>query len=88
MRTRVLLDDVLIDRSVEDVFAFVTDMTNGPAWGRTSSTERLGDGALGVGSRFMEMEPAEDGGQSKETEITVFEPPTLLLIPQCFRDRG
>jgi uncharacterized protein YndB with AHSA1/START domain len=78
MRTRVLLDDVLIDRRVEDVFAFLTDMTNSPAWGRTSSTERLGDGALGVGSRFMEMEPAEDGGQSKETEITGFEPPTFF----------
>jgi uncharacterized protein YndB with AHSA1/START domain len=78
MRTRVLLDDVLIDRRVEDVFAFLTDMTNSPGWGRTSSTERLGDGVLGVGSRFPDMEPAEDGGQSKETEITAFEPPTFF----------
>lgn len=78
MRTRVLLDDVLIDRRVEDVFAFLTDMTNSPTWGRTRSTKRLGDGPLGVGSRFMEMEPAEDGGQSKETGITEFEPPTFF----------
>lgn len=78
MRTRVRLDGVVIDRRVEDVFAFLTDMTNSPAWGRTGSTKRLGDRALGVGSRFMEMEPAEDGGQSKETELTEFQPPTFF----------
>jgi uncharacterized protein YndB with AHSA1/START domain len=44
---------ITINRSVEDVFAYVTDVTNDPAWHTDAlEVEKLTEGPIGMGTRW------------------------------------
>ena len=75
VKAKIVLDAVEIDRPIEDVFDFLSEMENSPRWGRTQHTEQVSEGPLSVGTRFHETAPMEDGGLDKETVITGLEPP-------------
>jgi uncharacterized membrane protein len=66
---------IVIERPVEQVFAFLADLENAPKWqsGLTDST-KLTDGAIGVGTKFREV--IRIVGRPVETvcEITAYEP--------------
>lgn len=72
----VQLGEVFIERPIEEVFLFISNMENGPRWGRTVATSKDSDGPVSVGTVFLE-EAEEDGRQvRKVTEVTEFDPPT------------
>ena len=76
MRMSVQLGEVFIERPIEEVFLFISNMENGPRWGRTMKTSKDSDGPVSVGTVFLE-EAEEDGQQvRKVTEVTEFDPPT------------
>ena len=76
MRMSVQLGEVVIERPVEEVFLFISNMENGPRWGRTAATSKDSSGPVSVGTVFLE-EADEDGRHvRKVTEVTEFDPPT------------
>ena len=45
-------NQILIERSVEDVFAFITDPEGGTAWHRANRIEPLSRDPIGLGSKY------------------------------------
>jgi hypothetical protein len=71
---------IAIERRRDEVFAYLTDFENLPAWNYAiSRTSRLGTGPVGVGARYTQTRtiprPAEEA-----FEVTVFTPPYHLAI--------
>jgi uncharacterized protein YndB with AHSA1/START domain len=68
-------DSVTINRPVEEVFAYVTDTSNDPAW-HTDILEarRTSEGPVGIGTTWhLRFKPAM-GVSEGETEVVAFEP--------------
>jgi len=73
---------VVIDRPVEEVFAYVTDANNDALWqSSTLDTEQTSEGAVGVGTTYRSV--SKFLGRRIETtlEVTEHEPPRK----QCSR---
>ena len=67
---------VVINRPVEDVFAFFTDPSNEPRW-RTHLKEVAAQGPVAVGSRVHQVVKGPGGrGIPADIEITTYEPAT------------
>jgi len=72
---------VVIERPVEEVFAFATDPENDPLWQSTSlETERTSGGPVGVGTTFRNT--SKFLGRRIETayEVTEMEPPRRQCV--------
>jgi len=70
---------VVIDRPIEDVFAFLSDGTNDPKFSpRVLEIRKTTDGPVGVGTIYAST--VKDAGvkASREFEITEFEQPTKI----------
>jgi uncharacterized protein YndB with AHSA1/START domain len=83
--------DVLINRPIEDVFAFVADGENGAKWRPgVLDIKRISDD--GVGSRYRQGVSGPMGRRvAADYEITAFEPPRRLefqAIAGPVRPRG
>jgi uncharacterized protein YndB with AHSA1/START domain len=73
--------DVVIDRPVADVFAYLTDVRNLPDWQATAQRadwER--DGAVRVGSRLRERRLFMGRTIESTLEVTAFEPDRLFEL--------
>jgi Polyketide cyclase / dehydrase and lipid transport len=71
--------DILIERPVEEVFDFVADQRNEPAYNpRMLQSEKITEGPIGVGTRFRAT--ARSGGRAAEMliEVTQFDRPRRL----------
>jgi hypothetical protein len=71
--------DILIERPVEEVFDFVADQRNEPAYNpRMLQSEKITEGPIGVGTRFRAT--ARSGGRAAEMliEVTEFDRPRRL----------
>jgi uncharacterized protein YndB with AHSA1/START domain len=69
----------VIDRPIEEVFAFLSDGTNDPKFSpRVLEIRKTTDGPVGVGTHFAST--VKDAGvkTNREFEITEFEPPTKI----------
>ena len=69
----------VIDRPIDDVFAFLADGTNDPKFSpRVQQIQRTTDGPVGVGTVFEST--VKDAGMksSRKFELTDFEPPTRI----------
>jgi hypothetical protein len=69
----------VIDRPIEQVFAFLADGTNDPKFSpRVQQIRRTTDGPIGVGTVFEST--VKDAGMktSREFELTAFEAPTKI----------
>lgn len=69
----------VIDRPIDQVFAFLADGTNDPKFSpRVQEIKRTPDGPPGVGTVFEST--VRDAGMksSRRFELTVFEPPTKI----------
>lgn len=65
-----------IERTPEEVFAFVTDLDNLATWlPRVTRAEPLSQGPLSVGSRYRETRLAKGRESTVEMEVKEFEPP-------------
>ena len=70
---------VVIDRPIDEVFAFLAAGTNDPAFSpRVLEITKTTDGPVGVGTIFAST--VKDAGRktSREFELTAFEPPTQI----------
>jgi uncharacterized protein YndB with AHSA1/START domain len=71
--------EILIRRSVEDVFDFVADERNEPRYNpRMLRAEKLSPGPIGVGTRFDAEMATMRGSASMTIEFTAYEPPRWL----------
>jgi uncharacterized protein YndB with AHSA1/START domain len=68
-------DTITINRSVEDVFAYVTDTTNDPAW-HTDILEakKMSEGPIGVGTKWQLRFKPFMGVSESISEVVAFEP--------------
>ena len=70
-----------IDRPQSDVWAFMTDLTNAPAW--MKGIERIApltDNAMRAGARFHTVSNAGGRGIARETELAVWEPMSRFAL--------
>jgi len=73
---------MVIDRPIEEVFAFVTDPNNDPLWQSTSlETEQTSEGAVDVGGTFRNTSKLLGRRIESTYEVTENEPPRR----QCVR---
>jgi uncharacterized protein YndB with AHSA1/START domain len=68
-------DSITINRPVEDVFAFVTDVTNDPAW-HTDVLEarKASEGPIGLGTIWHSRFKPAMGISEGDMEVVTFEP--------------
>jgi uncharacterized protein YndB with AHSA1/START domain len=68
-------DSIVIDRPVEEVFAYVTDVTNDPAW-HTDVLEarKTSEGPIGVGTVWHSRFKPSMGISEGDMEVVSFEP--------------
>jgi uncharacterized protein YndB with AHSA1/START domain len=78
---------VVIDRPIEEVFAFLADGTNDPKFSpRVLEIVKASDGPVGVGTVFKST--VKDAGMKtkREFEITEFEAPTKIRWKEISRN--
>jgi uncharacterized protein YndB with AHSA1/START domain len=76
-----LANSINIDRPVADVFAYVTDLSNEPAW-HTDLLEarRVSEGPAGIGTRYeVRFKPFMGNSEGTE-EVIGFEPNRLQVV--------
>ncbi len=68
-------DSIMIDRPVEEVFAYVTDVTNDPAW-HTDVLEarKTSEGPIGMGTVWRSRFKPTMGISEGDMEVVGFEP--------------
>jgi uncharacterized protein YndB with AHSA1/START domain len=67
---------IVVDRSIDEVFAFFTTPSNDPGW-RPFVKEIKAEGPPAVGSRIHQVVPGPGGrGIPADIEVTAYEPPT------------
>jgi uncharacterized protein YndB with AHSA1/START domain len=71
---------VEIARSPAEVFAYLTDVENVPAWQSTAIETRLCDGELRVGARIAEVRSFVGRRVEAELEVTEYEPDRLFSL--------
>jgi hypothetical protein len=71
---------VTIRRAIEDVFAFLADFENVPAWNYAIvETKKTSQGPVGVGTTYRQIRSIS--GRSEEGfEVTAFEPTSRLEV--------
>jgi hypothetical protein len=71
---------VTIRRPAEEVFAFLADFENIPAWNYAiEDTSKTSAGPVGVGTRYRQTRPIP-GRSTEEFEVTLFQPASRLAI--------
>ena len=71
---------VRIARPIEEVFAYVSDPGNFPAWNSAVETVRRTTGAGAVGSTYAMKRRLPSGSAANELEILAFEQPREFAI--------
>lgn len=70
-----------IRRSVEDTFAFISDLRNAPAWDfQTVDAYQTSDGPVGTGTRFRLVSNVLGYRLDLPYEILRYDPPRMLVI--------
>jgi len=66
---------VVINRPLEQVFAFVSDLENDPQWTPGAVMRRTSQGQLGVGTTFQQHDRFMGRRMDLSLEVTDYEPP-------------
>ena len=70
-----------IARSVEDVFAYVTDVTNDPAWHTDIlEAQKVTEGPVGVGTKWHARFKPSMGISEGDMEVVTFEPNRIQVM--------
>jgi len=72
--------EIDIDRSPDEVFAFVTNPDNLGKWQNAVEVEQLTPGPVGQGTRFREVHQVMGRRNEQVTEFTAFEPGKRLDV--------
>ena len=72
---------IIIQRPIEEVFAYVSDLQNGPQW-QTGLFEvrRITNGSLGVGSQFASVRKFLGRKLEGVVELVAYEPNSKMVI--------
>ena len=65
-----------IDRPVQDVFEFFSNMENSPQWGRTLKTTKASEGPISIGTVFSEESKLMGQLVDVHTEVIEYDSPT------------
>lgn len=74
---RAVASSIMIERPIEEVFAFTTNATNNPLWQTRSGLRQIRqepDGSVGVGTRVAEVWHYLGRTIEATSEVTAFEP--------------
>ena len=71
-------ESIVINRPIEDVFAFVSNMESSPLYGRTIETAKVSDGPISVGTEFREELKLMGRRMTSHVEVTGFDLPTAF----------
>jgi len=67
---------VFINRPQQEVFDFVTNLSNDPQWqNRIESVERLSDGPIGIGSTWRYITSTLGRKNEADIQMTSYDPP-------------
>jgi len=86
MRTSVELEGPVVERPLEDVFSFISNLENSPRWGRTKKTIKDPGSPDGVGARFREEARILGEKVKHQSEIEILFPPTELAYTNRFEN--
>jgi hypothetical protein len=86
MRTTVELGGPVIDRPLDEVFAFVSDLENSPDWGRTTKSVKDADSPDAVGAVFVEEARIMGQKVKHQSEVTGLDPPTEFSYANRFEN--
>jgi uncharacterized membrane protein len=86
MRTSVELEGPIVERPVEEVFAFVGNLENSPRWGRTRKSVKDPDSPDGVGAVFREETRILGEKVKSQSEVTRLDPPTEFSYTNRFEN--
>jgi carbon monoxide dehydrogenase subunit G len=71
----------LVDKPIEDVFAFIGNLNNMPKWNITvRRVEQITPGDMGVGTKFKSVGKMLGRSIEGEMQITAYEPDTKLGV--------
>lgn len=71
--------EIVVERPVEEVFAYWADLENGPEWAEPVIERRkLTQGPVGLGTRFHGVDRFPGRRLEFEVEVTEFEPNTRM----------
>lgn len=71
---------VMIARSIEDVFGFLSDLENIPKWNYAIvETRKVSEGPVGVGTTYHQVRSVPSRSEER-LEITTYSPPRQLEI--------
>jgi uncharacterized protein YndB with AHSA1/START domain len=70
---------VEIDRPIEEVFAYLTDVERLPEW-QASVSEVHADGPVGAGSRFRDVREFMGRRAASTLEVSTYEPPRRFSL--------
>ncbi|MCX3058890.1 SRPBCC family protein [Streptomyces beihaiensis] len=75
-------EDIVVDRTPEDVFTYMTDPSRLPEWQKSAlSSQRVGEeGPYGVGSRIRVTRHVGQRDIPMTMEVTEFEPPRAFSL--------
>ena len=76
MRTSVELEGPVVERPIEAVFAFVSNLENSPRWGLVATSVRDPDSPDGVGAVFLSKSRILGQKVDHRSEVTGLHPPT------------
>jgi uncharacterized protein YndB with AHSA1/START domain len=66
---------ITINRPIEEVFAYVSDLQNGPEWQNgLVEARRITEGPLGVGTKFTDVRKFPGGKLESVVQCTTYEP--------------
>jgi uncharacterized membrane protein len=72
--------EVVIDRPIEEVFAFFVDLANLPSWSTIVEARLITPGPMRIGSRFLEVFPIGPWRYHVVSEVLAYEPPRQLAF--------
>jgi uncharacterized protein YndB with AHSA1/START domain len=74
-------DTITINRPIEEVFAYVTDTSNDPAW-HTDVLEarKTSEGPIGMGTRWHTRFKPSMGVSEGDTEVVAFDPNRMEVL--------
>ncbi len=86
MRISAELDELKIERPIDEVFAFLSNLENRPSYGMSAKTVKDTGGPVSVGTVYREETKAMRRTMSHQTEVTSLDPPTGLTYSTRFEN--
>ncbi|GCE48785.1 polyketide cyclase/dehydrase/lipid transport protein [Thermosporothrix hazakensis] len=71
---------IVIQRPVEEVYAFVTDMRNVTRWTPATEIRQVDKGPLCVGKRYVQAGEFFNRRMELTTEVTEYQPPSVFAF--------